>query len=122
MPVVAAFFIPRNALMMPNTVPNSPRTAPSNRWSPGQKAPAEFSGLNRNSTLQGVFGRHSSPEFQMTARDANSCRPLLTTMANCDLRCLSLMLIASSMRSFFSAWATRGANSRDCFLAAEYVR
>ena len=28
-------------------------------------------------------------------------------------------VFASSMRSFFSACATRGANSRDCFLAAE---
>ena len=33
----------------------------------------------------------------------NSCKPLLTTMARCDLRCLSLILIASSMRSFLSA-------------------
>src|SRR5262252_1439029 len=46
----------------------------------------------------------SSPEMSDDCSCArNSCSPLFTTMARCDLRCLSLILIASSIRLFLSA-------------------
>ena len=107
--------------MIPNTVPNRPTKGAVEPIVASPDKP------RRNSAVLIAMARCSarfdasisSPEISDDCSCArNSCNPLLTTMARCDLRCLSLMLIASSMRLFLSACATRGANSRDCFLAA----